>query len=48
MLKLAVLLPFSLAALSAPALGDPVRVEGGFVSGAPGRDPSVTVFRGVP
>ena len=31
-----------------PALDAPVRVAGGLVSGAPGRDASITVFKGVP
>jgi para-nitrobenzyl esterase len=30
------------------AINEPVRTEAGLVSGVPGRDPSVTVYRGVP
>jgi para-nitrobenzyl esterase len=46
--KLTPLLPLVVTALTAPAFRDPVRVEGGLLSGARGRDPSVTVFRGIP
>lgn len=31
-----------------PALAGPIRIETGLVSGVPARDPSVTVFKGVP
>jgi para-nitrobenzyl esterase len=27
---------------------EPVRTETGFVTGVPGRDPAVTVFKGIP
>ena len=38
-----------LAAVSAAgAIQQPLRVEGGLVSGAPGRDPSITAFKGIP
>jgi para-nitrobenzyl esterase len=37
--------------LAAPAFGvveQPVRVDGGLVSGVPGKDPSITAFKGIP
>jgi para-nitrobenzyl esterase len=46
-LKLNAALPLVLAVAS-PAVGGHVRVEEGLLSGAPGLDPSVTVFKGVP
>jgi para-nitrobenzyl esterase len=30
------------------AMNQPVKVEGGLVSGVPGRDPSITAFKGIP
>ena len=40
---------FALAALPAmAAITQPVKVEGGRVAGVPGKDPSITVFKGVP
>jgi para-nitrobenzyl esterase len=30
------------------AINQPVKVEGGWLAGAPGRDPSVTAFKGIP
>jgi carboxylesterase type B len=40
---------FLAAALPAlAAIHQPVKVTGGLVSGAPGRDPSITVFKGIP
>jgi para-nitrobenzyl esterase len=42
----------ALASLCAPpaiaALQEPVRTEAGMLAGVPGRDPSITVFKGVP
>jgi len=43
--------PFVLAftlAISAFAITDPVKTEGGMVSGAPGKNPSVRVYKGIP
>jgi para-nitrobenzyl esterase len=48
MLMLAALISLVATPLTIPASGPPVRVEGGLLSGAPGGDPSVTVFRGIP
>ena len=48
MLKLTAWLSVIVTALAVPAFSDPIRVEGGLISGAQGQDPSVTVFRGVP
>jgi hypothetical protein len=31
-----------------PAIKNPVRTEAGLLSGVPGRDPSITVYKGVP
>jgi para-nitrobenzyl esterase len=36
------------AVSAAGAIQQPIRVEGGLVSGAPGRDPSITAFKGIP
>jgi para-nitrobenzyl esterase len=36
------------AASLAAAISQPVKVEGGLVSGVAGRDPSITVFKGIP
>ena len=33
---------------AAAALSTPIKVEGGLVSGVPGRNPSLTVFKGIP
>ncbi len=38
----------AVAALAALPAKQPVKVTGGRVSGSPGRDPSVTVFKGIP
>ncbi|MES1261085.1 MAG: carboxylesterase family protein, partial [Acidobacteriota bacterium] len=32
----------------AAAIGQPVKVDGGLVAGAPGRDPAISAFKGVP
>ncbi|MBV8833435.1 MAG: carboxylesterase family protein [Acidobacteriaceae bacterium] len=32
----------------AAAISQPVPVKGGVVAGVPGRDPSITVFKGIP
>jgi hypothetical protein len=32
----------------AAAISQPVKVEGGIVSGVPGEDPSITAFKGIP
>ncbi len=32
----------------AAAISQPVKVEGGLVSGVPAKDPSITVFKGIP
>src|SRR5512146_323728 len=32
----------------AAAITQPVKVEGGAVSGIPGKDPSITAFKGIP
>jgi para-nitrobenzyl esterase len=49
MLKLSALVSLVATALTILASSSPpVRVEGGLLSGAPGGDPSVTVFRGIP
>lgn len=42
------MLKFSVFIVSAAALAAPVRVEQGLLQGAPGSDPSVTVYKGVP
>jgi para-nitrobenzyl esterase len=36
------------AATLAAAISQPIRVEGGAVTGVPGRDPSITAFKGIP
>ena len=36
------------AASAFGAVEQPVRVDGGLVSGVPGRDPSITAFKGIP
>jgi para-nitrobenzyl esterase len=36
------------AASASGAIQQPVRVEGGLVSGVPGKDPSITAFKGIP
>jgi para-nitrobenzyl esterase len=42
------MLMLSVLILSAAAIAAPVRVEQGLLAGAPGTDPSVTVYKGVP
>src|SRR5580698_8838025 len=40
---------YILAAVSAAgAIQQPVKIEGGLVSGLPGKDPSITAFKGIP
>jgi para-nitrobenzyl esterase len=46
-LRLAVILFFAASTLAA-AISKPVKVEGGQVSGVPGKDASVTAFKGIP
>src|SRR5438067_646710 len=45
--SLRLLLPLTISAVFA-ATGDPVRTAGGLVSGAPGSDPALRVYKGIP
>jgi para-nitrobenzyl esterase len=46
-LRLALILFFAASPLAA-AISKPVKVEGGLVAGAPGKDASITAFKGIP
>ncbi len=45
---IAVLLLLLIALPLSAAVNQPVKVEGGLLTGVPGKDPSVTVFKGIP
>src|SRR5271166_5819788 len=44
----AVVAPLVLAIPAAASIDDPVRTQSGLVSGAPGKDPGVRVYKGIP
>ena len=39
---------FAFASIALAAINDPVRTDGGLVSGSPGNDPGIRVYKGIP
>ena len=46
-IELLVLTSLAMGSLAA-SINDPVKTAGGLVSGVPGKDPSITAFKGIP